>query len=172
MLVRSNAAAALDEPLLTNELPPSGTSMRRAVGRIAISAMLCASGVMMYCTPPPTVSAAIASSPEASSKLSIVEVWETAEGNGARLRKLTSPTSHSSEGRPSTPSTVFRLSLMDEHQVIEGFGGAITQASGSVWRKLTSDRLRSEVMEKIFGVSGIRASLSRIPINSCTHARA
>ena len=49
------------------------------------------------------------------------------------------------------------------------FGGAITQASGSVWRRL-SEPLRKRVAELFFGEAGLRASLARVPIGSCDFA--
>eukprot|EP00316_Scyphosphaera_apsteinii_P008791 CAMPEP_0119300614 /NCGR_PEP_ID=MMETSP1333-20130426/2534_1 /TAXON_ID=418940 /ORGANISM="Scyphosphaera apsteinii, Strain RCC1455" /LENGTH=473 /DNA_ID=CAMNT_0007302449 /DNA_START=361 /DNA_END=1782 /DNA_ORIENTATION=- len=59
----------------------------------------------------------------------------------------------------------------DEMQSIIGFGGALTQASGVVWRKLNAD-LRRQVVELFFGEQGIHASLARVPINSCDFAEA
>jgi hypothetical protein len=70
----------------------------------------------------------------------------------------------------ATPATV-TLTVWpdDEHQTILGFGGAITQASGVVWRRL-SKPLQKRVVDLFFGEDGLRASLARVPIGSCDFA--
>jgi glucosylceramidase len=52
------------------------------------------------------------------------------------------------------------------YQKIFGFGGALTQASASVYRSLPSD-LQSKVIEAYYGPTGIGYNIGRMPIHSC-----
>ena len=93
-------------------------------------------------------------------------LWESALG-GNRLEEV-----HPYSVVPLAPPDVtLTVRPEDERQSIVGFGGAITQASGTVWRRL-SPQLRQRVVELFFGASGIGASLARVPINSCDFAEA
>ena len=107
---------------------------------------------------------------ETGSTRAVVEVWETSKA-GARLERK-----HLTAAPPKRshdpPDLTLWLRPSEQHQSIEGFGGAITQASGVVWRSLKSDELRESVVESFFGESGLRASLARVPINSCDFAEA
>ena len=95
-----------------------------------------------------------------------VELWETAE-DGRRLDRVR--TQDLARDALGPASVTFTLWPEQELQSIVGFGGALTQASGTVWQKL-SPRQQQRVIELYFGESGLRASLARIPINSCDFA--
>lgn len=101
--------------------------------------------------------------------LRIVELWETSEA-GARL-KYVEPEARATPP-VKQPDLVLKLRPDEERQTIVGFGGAITQASGTVWRRLKSELLRQRVVDLYFGASGIDASLARVPINSCDFSEA
>ena len=60
------------------------------------------------------------------------------------------------------------INLYPEHtyQRFEGFGGAITEAVGYVYRQM-EPRLRRELMEAYFSPHNMNYSLVRIPIDSC-----
>lgn len=96
----------------------------------------------------------------------IYEVWETAR-DGNRLEQL-----HPRSVGTSSPADVTLTVFPDlEGQTIVGFGAAMTQASGVVWRNLSAVQQR-RVIDLFFGKDGLRASLARIPINSCDFAEA
>jgi glucosylceramidase len=52
---------------------------------------------------------------------------------------------------------------------VRGFGGAFTEAAAHTWSGLGPDK-RAEVIEDIFGESGLRYTLGRIHMNSCDFA--
>jgi len=58
------------------------------------------------------------------------------------------------------------INMTATNQRIFGFGGAFTQASSSVWGKLTEPS-QDQVLEAYYGSSGIGYTTGRIPINSC-----
>ena len=96
-----------------------------------------------------------------------MELWETAEG-GRRLEQVVNPSSDTQKAADVT----FTFWTDDERgQPIIGFGGALTQASGTIWNRL-SQRERERLTELLFGDTGLRATLARIPINSCDFAEA
>lgn len=51
-------------------------------------------------------------------------------------------------------------------QKIEGFGGALTQSSASVYNQLPEE-LQAQLIEAYYGESGIKFSTGRLPIHSC-----
>lgn len=110
---------------------------------------------------------AIWQSSTAGARSPLVELWESSAA-GARLERV----DHLSRDVARDPNVILRIDPSTELQTIEGFGAAITQASGIVWGRLKSERLRQSVVESYFGESGIRASLARVPINSCDFAEA
>lgn len=95
----------------------------------------------------------------------VVEVYETALLRSTRLTRL-----QQQKDVSGPPDVILRVHPTREYQEIRGFGGAITQASGTVWKKLKTERLRQSVIEAFFGESGIGASIARVPINSCDFA--
>lgn len=58
------------------------------------------------------------------------------------------------------------VDLTATDQKIVGFGGAFTEASAVVFKKLRPE-LRKELLERYFGPSGIGYTTGRVPINSC-----
>lgn len=94
----------------------------------------------------------------------LIAIWETAE-DGNRLEQI----HPRSVAATSDAQVTFTIWPEDERQRIIGFGAALTQASNSVWRRL-GPMLRRQVLELFFGDEGLRASLARVPINSCDFA--
>ena len=94
--------------------------------------------------------------------------------DGALLLRSTSASGARLEKVPAHPNNdaadvTFTMWPDDERQSIIGFGGAITQASTVVWKKLPPHK-RQKVVDLFFGDGGIGASIARIPINSCDFA--
>ena len=150
----------LNEPLLQPRMRSSCAPRVRfalvaAFGLGALAALICSSS-----SHGPSTIAADALPPL------LVEVWETAAG-GHKLEQVPLR-SGAVAAKADASLTVWPD---EEYQSIVGFGGALTQASGTVWHKL-SPRQRARVVELFFGESGIQASLARIPINSCDFAEA
>lgn len=56
-----------------------------------------------------------------------------------------------------------------KHQVIEGFGGAFTDAAGYTYSKMTAEH-KKELLEAYFGENGAGYTMARIPIDSCDYA--
>ncbi|MBO5473277.1 MAG: glucosylceramidase [Lachnospiraceae bacterium] len=57
----------------------------------------------------------------------------------------------------------------EKEQIIDGFGGAFTEASAHSYRKLDQEK-RQLFMEQYYGESGLRYHMGRIHINSCDFA--
>lgn len=53
-----------------------------------------------------------------------------------------------------------------KYQILEGFGGAITDSAGYIF-SLMNDEQKKEMLDKYFGKSGLHYRLVRIPIDSC-----
>ena len=94
-----------------------------------------------------------------------VELWETSEA-GARLKRIDNP----APALNAKPDLILLLRPEKEQQRVLGFGGALTQATGTVWQRLKSSKLRDQVVNLYFSSSGIDANIARVPIGSCDFA--
>mmetsp|Transcript_95634 Transcript_95634/g.276313 ORF Transcript_95634/g.276313 Transcript_95634/m.276313 type:complete len:611 (-) Transcript_95634:312-2144(-) len=96
-----------------------------------------------------------------------VSVFRSAKGVGELLHQLAD--------LELKPDFEFRdgptidIDTSAQSQEIIGFGGAITEASASVFAKL-KPHLQDEVIEKYFGLSGLGLTIGRVHINSCDFA--
>ena len=162
-LARNTMLRSLREPLLE---PPSSSHHRPSTFRCGLTLFAALPAfffVALFCNR--TLHPRPAESLQAQPWLEFA-LWESALG-GNRLEEV-----HPYSVVPLAPPDVtLTVRPEDERQSIVGFGGAITQASGTVWRRL-SPQLRQRVVELFFGASGIGASLARVPINSCDFAEA
>ena len=165
------AASHLEQPLLP---PPSRSSRRRRLHLLHELAVAVAVALLLLTSLYAFVNAFTRSTEIAtiaSDSSILLESWESAEG-GSRLTKKENHGNQPPTGTEPPPDLILRVRYSQKHQVIRGFGGALTQASGTLWNKLKTDALRREVLESYFGVSGISASIARVPINSCDFADA
>lgn len=67
---------------------------------------------------------------------------------------------------PGNAMNVVNLYADIKYQTFHGFGGAITEAAGYAYSKLSEDK-REEILEKYFGKSGNRYNMIRTHIDSC-----
>ncbi len=67
---------------------------------------------------------------------------------------------------PSAAALLIKLKPEEKFQKITGFGGAFTQSSAYLLNQLSAKN-RTEIIEKYFGESGARYSLTRSHMNSC-----
>jgi glucosylceramidase len=89
-------------------------------------------------------------------------VYETAQGNGHRLAQLADPAPAAAPGAP-----VLTCDPATRYQTIEGFGGALTDASAFVLDQL-SPAARDAVVRQYYDAQvGIGYTLARTHINSC-----
>ena len=145
----------LREPLLASNRRPTSYRPRGALG-VALATIL---GAAVYVSRRSPARLDVLETLETLD----VEVWETAL-SGNKLEMI------HPYGEPTGPiDAIFTVFPDDEHQAIVGFGGAITQASGTVWSRLPPLQ-RQRVVELFFGEGGINASLARVPIGSCDFA--
>jgi hypothetical protein len=153
------SSAALTEPLLLAR--PRRASSTLYVAACALVCLVAACALVIVFTTD-TSRLRLQATEEVAPALEAL--WETS-AHGNRLQQIDSLPVDT-----ATPATV-TLTVWpdDEHQTILGFGGAITQASGVVWRRL-SKPLQKRVVDLFFGEDGLRASLARVPIGSCDFA--
>lgn len=67
---------------------------------------------------------------------------------------------------PGSAMNVVNVYADIEYQTFHGFGGALTEAAGYAYSKLSDDK-KEEVLEKYFGKSGNRYRMLRTHIDSC-----
>lgn len=96
-----------------------------------------------------------------------VQVWQTAHGIG-KLQRLPD-LEFESDFYTSGPVVSVFADIGD--QEILGFGGAFTEASAVVFKRL-SPKLQEEFLELYFGQDGLGFSLGRVHINSCDFSEA
>ncbi len=82
---------------------------------------------------------------------------------GDRLRPLPAPRFR--RGAPP-PGPAVAVRLGEPRQTVEGFGGALTEASAWVLAQLPPAR-RQEVLELCFGPGGAGFTLARVPVGAC-----
>lgn len=90
-------------------------------------------------------------------------VFQSAEGNGDRLRKL--PDLQFSKNNFLAPE-IIRINITSTYQTILGFGGAFTEASAYVIGQMPANK-QTEIFNAYFGDKGHKYTVGRIPIGSC-----
>lgn len=145
--------------------PPQIASLKK-IGLAAVLATACAAVFVML----------DAGAPEASGRSSAefqtvqlqedfqhpFSIWQSAEHTGDKLSRK--PVGYfKSDFSFSGPEVV--ISNV-QGQVIEGFGGAFTESSAAVYKKLSNDQ-RDQFIEDYFSVNGLGYTLGRTHINSC-----
>jgi len=97
-----------------------------------------------------------------------VEWFQTSEGNTDRLTKK-APLHFSSSSNPTTNVFEVRIDPSFKYQEILGFGGAITQSSASVFKKLPQSK-QQEFLNAYYGQTdegSLKYNIGRLPIHSC-----
>lgn len=61
---------------------------------------------------------------------------------------------------------LLNLYPMMKYQVFEGFGGALTEAAGHIFRQMTKEQ-QDEMLQQYFGENEMKYRMVRIPIDSC-----
>lgn len=100
-----------------------------------------------------------------------VERYLTArDGAQPRIARQLSPVVSAPPAFKPVRTCSITVDLAEEKQVIEGFGGAFTEASATVWAALSAAR-QQEIVEAYFDpVRGHGYSLGRTHLNSCDFA--
>lgn len=97
--------------------------------------------------------------------MKITHIYETAKDTDERI--LLVPIESRAIPQPHLPSFILKIDPAKTFQKIEGFGGALTEASAYVLGKLSADQ-RERVLETYFdGEKGNGYTLARTHINSC-----
>ena len=96
-----------------------------------------------------------------------VTYYQTSENTSDRLTPQSSISFTQTPRATSSPSS-FSIKIDPEQsaQIIEGFGGALTQSSASVYNDLPEE-LQEQLIEAYYGETGIKFSTGRLPIHSC-----
>lgn len=94
------------------------------------------------------------------------KLYRTAQGTGERLAEIPFPV----QSNPSSAQIVISVDAQKCFQVMEGFGGAFTEAMSNTLERIPSEK-RDEVLRAYFDrEKGIGYSLCRTHINSCDFA--
>ncbi len=92
-----------------------------------------------------------------------LSIVQTAEKTSDRLSPQ--PSAHFKGDAPSQGKAVLEIDLDKRRQIVDGFGGAITDSSAYVFSKLNKT-LQAEVVELLWGPSGQKYNLGRLTIGA------
>jgi len=95
-----------------------------------------------------------------------VQWWQTAQGTQDRITRQSAKITPTHGPLTNWSGVTIAIDASSRFQTILGFGGALTQASATVFKSLRPE-LQQELMEMYYGEKGIGYSMGRIPINSC-----
>lgn len=110
------------------------------------------------------VDARVAGSVQKYAGISTMEIWQTSQGPlNHRLEKL--PNLQLSEDFKFQGASL-NIEVDAEGHPIEGFGGAFTEASATIFAKLNVAQ-QAQIIQDYFGPDGIGYTLGRVHINSC-----
>ncbi len=132
---------------------PLASRLRPALVPAALMATVLVPGAGRADSPPPVAA-------------SSVRVWVTARDTGDRLASKT-PVPFAALEQPEEHAPTVIVDPSKLFQTIEGFGGALTDASAETWAKLPAER-QQELLKAYFDPEqGIGYSLCRTHIHSC-----